>query len=107
MISTLFESIKLQTDPNEIQKTKSLINNLLAQAEQCKAQLHPVRHIPDPIIYVLRPQPAEINIPSVPENPINSTTSAKKPQQNANKIDEDSLEAMIESEILDVSRSME
>jgi SpoVK/Ycf46/Vps4 family AAA+-type ATPase len=97
-IGILIATIKTLSDPVQRQKEYTLINNLLAQAEQCKAQLNPARSAPNPLAYVQNAKPAEIKISDVP-----TYTPAKKNQVNK---PEDPLEAMIESEIIDITKSM-
>ena len=112
-INLLFESIKHQSDSDAV-KSKSLINNLLAQAEQCKSQLTPVRKI-DPIVRILAPAPPlpeEYKFPSSPPHSVSfppkvqtkSTPTVAKPVENERS--DQPLEAMIETEIIDISRSI-
>lgn len=101
-INQLFELIKMQSEP-ELSRTKSLINNLLVQAEQCKAQLQPVPKR-DPIKKLFQPVQTDYIIPNVPSTAI----PQKKVQKTSNNDDhsDEPLEAMIENEIIDISQSM-
>ena len=91
-------------DSSEVNKYTALINNLLIQAEQCKAQLNPVKNAPNPIAQIFRPvqmEPIHNIIPSQPTKPL----EPKKAE--ISKSPEDPLESMIESEILDISKSIQ
>jgi SpoVK/Ycf46/Vps4 family AAA+-type ATPase len=110
-IQILFESLKQVNEQSEVQKTKTLINHLLNQAEQCKNQLNPVKSAPNPIAQLFRQPVIDMQIPqSIPSPPtgkINKQTH-NNPIEKAQKTNpsDDPLEAMIENEILDTSQTM-
>ena len=106
------KEIRNLSDSNEKKQTYELITNLLTQAEQCKAQVNPVRSAPCPIAEIMRPEPFyKISEPVHPIvqshlNPSKPNTKISNKPDNKTKNIEDPLEKMIESEIIDVSKSV-